>query len=462
MSGRTCLLTMCVITLWVALVVRLVQVQCLDQYGLANIVDRQRSYCEVLRARPGDLLDRHGGLLVTTVETFSLFVDPRLLTDTDTAARELSRITGEHTVRLVERLRERHESRFLWVARHLSVETARQARRLNLPPGSWGLRSEFHRVYPQGTLAAHLIGWRNIDGVGQSGLERVLEGRLRGIDGSRTLLRDARGFVIEVTSDPGRPAVNGPDISLTIDTVIQLFAEEAIDVLQEQWNPRSAVAIVMEPQTGEILAMAARPTFDPHHPGDVASRHWLNPAVSLAFEPGSTLKPLFVARALDAGLVRRDEMVDCGGGTYQMGSRTLHDHHPYGALSLGDVLVKSSNIGMARIGERLTNSGLHQALRDFGFGKPTQLGLPSESPGFVRPLSEWTAYSTGSVPMGQEVAVTPVQLITAFSALANGGRMIAPRLVRDTAGSSADSSAPDGDAGGQRRDFSMADSGSAG
>jgi cell division protein FtsI/penicillin-binding protein 2 len=216
---------------------------------------------------------------------------------------------------------------------------------------------------------------------------------------------------------------------LSLDSVVQLYAERELDALMGEWAPRGAAASVMDPLTGEILAMASRPTFDPNDPVDAPPAAWRNNAIAAAYEPGSTFKPLVVASALERGLLRRDEELDCEGGAYQMGRRLLHDHHPYGVLSVTDILVKSSNIGMAKVGERLGTAGLFEAVHRWGFGRRTGVRLPGEVVGIVRPLSRWDGYSTGSVPMGQEIAVTPLQLVAAHAALASGGRLVKPRLV---------------------------------
>jgi cell division protein FtsI/penicillin-binding protein 2 len=186
----------------------------------------------------------------------------------------------------------------------------------------------------------------------------------------------------------------------------------------------------MAPTTGEILAMASRPAFDPRQLQNVPEAAWKNLAVAAVFEPGSTFKPIIVAAALQQGLLLRDEMIDCSYGLYRMGPRLLHDHHPYGLLSTGDVLVKSSNIGMAKIGERLGLDGLFSATASFGFGSRTGIELPGELQGIVQPRKNWNVYSLGSIPMGQEIACTPLQLITAHAVLANGGRLIRPTLLR--------------------------------
>jgi cell division protein FtsI/penicillin-binding protein 2 len=219
---------------------------------------------------------------------------------------------------------------------------------------------------------------------------------------------------------------------LTIDAVVQLYAERELETVMKEWKPKSACAIVIDPRTCDVLAMASRPTFDPNRPVNVPPAAWKNTAISAIYEPGSTFKPFIVAWGLQKGVIAADSSFDCENGSYRMGRRILHDHHSYGRLSLTDVLVKSSNIGMAKIGERLTNKELFAASVRFGFGRKTGISLPGELQGMLRPLKKWNSYSTGSIPMGQEIAVTPLQLISGIAVLAGDGVLRTPRLVSKT------------------------------
>ncbi|MBT6157105.1 MAG: penicillin-binding protein 2, partial [Planctomycetaceae bacterium] len=318
---------------------------------------------------------------------------------------------------------------FLWIKRRLTDQQTADIRTLKLPVETWGFRSEFLRRYPQGTLAAHILGLRGIDGDGSGGVEQKLDGVLRGRNGERVLIRDARGRVIDVETETDRPAQHGRTVVLSLDAIIQLYTERELDRVMQEWRPSSACAIVVDPATCDVLAMASRPAFDPNNPVDVLPAAWKNTAIASMYEPGSTFKPFVVAWAVDREIISRDESFNCERGAYRMGRRILHDHHPYGQLSVTDIIVKSSNIGMAKIGERMTNRSLYEAAVTFGFGRRTGTELPGELSGLVRRLSKWDRYSTGSIPMGQELAVTPLQLIAAHAALANGGKLLSPRLV---------------------------------
>jgi cell division protein FtsI/penicillin-binding protein 2 len=417
---------------WLVLAGRLVQLQWVSRPQLAQLADRQRSLIESIPARPGEIVDRHGRLLATTVTSRSLYVDPSRIVEPWRFALQVAESLDIDADQLFERISRNRTKRFLWVHRRLDDEQADGIRDLELPQKSWGFREEYLRRYPQGQLAAHLLGLRDIDGKGRGGLEQSLESIICGRNGKRTLVRDARGRVVDVREAVAQAPRHGRTVVLTIDAVVQLYAERELDSVMQDWKPKSACAIVVDPRTCEVLAMASRPAFDPNRPINVPAAAWKNTAISAIYEPGSTFKPFVVAWALEQGVIDAEESFHCENGSYRMGRRILHDHHPYGRLSLTDVLVKSSNIGMAKIGERLTNKELFAAAVRFGFGRKTGIALPGELQGMLRPLKKWNSYSTGSIPMGQEIAVTPLQLISAISVLAGDGVLRIPRLVSKT------------------------------
>ena len=419
---------------------RLVQLQWLQHDQFARGARRMQTWEELLPARPGDILDRHGRVLATSTTAVSLFVDPHFVEDPDRLAAQLAEALHLDRVTLAARLHSSAGKRFVWIKRRLSAEESARVRALQLPRHVAGLREEFLRHYPQGSLAAHVLGLRDIDNRGRGGLEEGAEAILAGEPGFRRWQRDAHGFVLTPLDEGTTPPRPGKNLVTTLDSVMQIAVEQRLEQLIEQYRPRSCAAIVMSPANAEVLAMASRPTFDPNHPELAPADGWKNQALASIFEPGSTFKPFIVAWCLEQGVLDPEETLDCHHGAYRMGRRVLHDHHAYGNLSVTDVLVKSSNIGMAIMGERLGNEGLYQTCTAFGFGRPTGIGLPGELPGLLRPLADWTSYSTGSIPMGQELSVTPLQLITAHAALANGGRLITPRLT--LAQSDASSSAP--------------------
>jgi cell division protein FtsI (penicillin-binding protein 3) len=414
---------------WIVLAGRLVQLQRETQAEFSDLAKRQQSFVEILPARPGEIIDRNGHVLATSVAVQSLWVNPKQIKNRDAFASKIAPALGLESSEILNRLNQYKNRDFLWLGRRLDEKIVQRVEQLKLPPELLGFRQEFIRRYPQGKLAAHVLGLRGIDGTGQGGLEQSFDKILRGSPGQRILIRDSRGKVLEVQNPSSTKAQHGQTIVLTIDAIQQLFVERELDKLMAKWKPKSAGIILVDPQTGEILAMASRPAFDPNNPINVPEHAWKNINIASSFEPGSTFKPIIVADALRKKLIQKGDVFHCGWGKYKMGPRLLHDHHPYGKLSVKNILVKSSNIGMAKIGEKLTNKGLYNAAVRFGFGRLTGSGLPGEIPARLRPLKKWNIYSTGSIPMGQELAVTPLQLIMAHAALANGGTLISPQLV---------------------------------
>ncbi len=432
-SWRFSLVSVLIFMGWTVLVARLIQLQGGQQQLMNDRVARQSIFSDVIPARPGEILDRNGQVLAMTIPCESLFAVPEEIDDVWDFAWKIGPILNLNADELYQRIAANSNKQFLWIERRISDHQVAAIRELQLPKSAWGLRREYQRQYPQGSFASHVLGIRNIDNVGQGGLEQSRHEVIRGVDGTRVMTRDARGIVMEVAVERSKAPVHGKTVISTIDLLMQIETERQLDLLIEEWKPIGACAIVMEPRSGEILAMASRPGFDPNNLVAVPEAAWKNLAVSAVFEPGSTFKPFIVGWAIQNGVLKMDEMIDCSFGLYRMGPRVLHDHHSYGALSVEDVLVKSSNIGMAKIGEKIGIESLYEATRAFGFGRRTGVELPGELSGLLRPVSQWDVYSVGSIPMGQELAVTPLQLITAHAALANGGRLVRPHLLKKTA-----------------------------
>jgi len=413
----------------VVIVIRLVHIQvfCGEEFSARAL--RQQVSEEPVLARPGDVFDRHGRLLATTILVPSLFVCPAQIDNIPVISHQLATALKLDVDTLQQRLKRNSGKQFLWIKRRLTDEELAAVQQLHLPGKIAGYRREFQRLYPQGSLACHVLGIRNIDGIGRGGVEESLQGILNGRDGVRKFVRDARGYVLNVLDEVTQPPVDGCSVVLTLDVLLQFHVERQLDLLMQKHRALGACAIVINPQRGEVLALASRPAFDPNRPELAAAAAWKNMAISSVFEPGSTFKPMVVAWGVDQGLIDRDAIYDCEQGVYRMGRRMLHDHHPYGELSIADVLVKSSNIGMAKIGEQLGNAQLFELATDFGFGRRTGIELSGELPGLLRPLEKWNSYSTGSIPMGQELAATPLQMISAYAALANQGVRVSPHLV---------------------------------
>jgi len=288
-----------------------------------------------------------GRTLAASIEVDSVFADPARIEDPMRAARALAGVLSLEAPALLDLLQGKSDKRFVWIKRRVSTREADAVRALGLPSRWVGMVKEYRRVYPQGMLACHVLGHRDIDNVGRDGTECVMDADLRGRPGRRYYLRDARRRALAINHARSVLPVHGKTVVLTIDSVIQHGVEETLDQVMAEWQPTSASALVMDPSTGEVLALANRPAFDPNRVGDYLPATWRNRAITDQYEPGSTFKPFVASVALDRGLVYVGERFFCHHGVYAMGGRRLHDHHPYGWLTFPEVIIKSSNIGMA-------------------------------------------------------------------------------------------------------------------
>ncbi len=415
------------LVLLAALLGRLAQIQIVNSTQHASGAWRQQVSRREIPAFRGRILDRNGFPLALSVPARSLHADPGEVEDVELAAARVAPLLGfqkEELISLLDRpgrfvpLRRRIEDRDLLL----------RIAKLDLP---WiGQTYEPSRNYPAGRLAAHVLGFTGVDGDGLWGLEAKLESRLAPTKGVHYEERDATRRAIRLNAD-GIPACAGEDVALTLDRRIQSFAEEALDTLVADWTPKAAVAVVMDPYTGDILASAVRPTFDPAHALESPKDHWLNRTVTHAYEVGSSLKPLVAAVALEAGVISPGKIIDCKGGRWRFRrTRVINDCHKMGRVPLREVLIHSSNIGMVQIADWLGPERLRDGLARLGFGRTTRSGFPAESVGVLSNLADWTGdVSLRSVAFGQEVAVTPIQLARAYCAVATDGRAPRPRWL---------------------------------
>lgn len=415
---------------WAGLIVgRLIQLQVFQHSHYKDLARRQQEHRQTLRPPRGAIFDRNGVPLAVSLRVDSVAINPKQAPPDDVAAGILAPILGLDQREVGTRIREarRRNRGFLWIERRIGPEEAAKLRSLKL--GWIQLVAESMRCYPNGSLAAHLIGAVDAEGRGNAGIEQALDRELRGIDGEARVFVDVRGRALG--SQLLKAPVPGRDVTLTIDSRIQSVAEEALGEAAEAERCTSGSVVVMNPHTGEVLALASYPPFDPNEP--VRSPHELlrreNHAVSAPFEPGSVFKVVTVAAALETTDLRPDTVISCGSGRINLFGRVIRDHHAYQTLPVSGVLAKSSNIGAIQIGLRVGEEGLLEYVRRFGFGRPTGLPLPAESAGKVRELRQWGKTSIGSVAMGHEISATTVQLARACSVIANGGLLVEPRLV---------------------------------
>jgi cell division protein FtsI (penicillin-binding protein 3) len=408
----------------VLVLLRLVHLTVIQGDELSRQAAGQHQRRLVLAPRRGEIVDRYGEPLALSFPTESLFVRTRELSATvEKQAPALATALHLSTSEVQKVLRS--SSRFVWLKRQASPEEAARVRALGLP----GVDSveEDRRFYPQGTLAAPLLGFTNIDAKGLEGIERTYDQYLRGEPREILEERDAIGqtFVVQDGISPPE-AFN---VRLTLDAGLQYIAEQELLRAVTARRAAAGTVVMLDPETFEILVHAHVPTFDPNNPGKTQAADRRNPIISNCYEPGSTLKVLLAAAALDSGSVQPEERIFCELGHYPVGRHVIHDHHPYGMLTFTEVLQRSSNIGAVKIGERLGKNLYHKYLRGFGLGQQTGVDLPMESPGILAAVDDWARINLVTASFGQGVAVTPLQLAGAFAALANGGKLMKPYLV---------------------------------
>jgi len=380
-----------------------------------------------IRPMRGNILDARLRVLAGSDEVQSVFADPKRVEDAEAAAGRVSRALGLDVGEVLMQLTDRPDRRFVWLKRRVSPEEAQAVRDLGLP--GVALVNEGARVYPNRTLAAHVLGCVGIDEQGLEGIEQMFDERLRGREGEAYVLADRRRRPIWAEAGRFVPAEDGQHLVLTLDATVQGIAEEALAEAVTKFRAVSGSAIVMEPATGAILAMANVPTYDPNRYSDFPAEARRNRAITDTFPPGSCCKPFIAAAAIETGVVKFGEVIYCEDGYWA--AAKLHDaSHRYGNLTFEEGVQKSSNIMMAKLGVRLGNERLHDTLVRFGFGRKTGVWLPGENGGVVFGLPRWTRLSTTRVAFGQEFTATPLQLVTAFAAIANGGKLVRPKILR--------------------------------
>ncbi len=423
-----------------ALLGRLGQINATLQPRLDAVARQQQRSHTIIPARRGTIFDAGGRVIAASRQLRDVFVDPSLVGDLDALAAKLSVCLNLRPADLAKKIRSRPDSRFVVVARRVDEITAESVQGLGSP--AVGLVDHGVRTYPLGSSMGQVLGFVGDDGHGLEGIELTYDAHLGGQDGRRATIRDARRRAFWRLEGYATPPIDGGHVVLTIDSQIQRIAEERLDEAMRRFEAKSGVAIVMSPGDGAILAMAcqsrrlqpARTLAQAKARGSRPAQLGRNRAVTDPTEPGSTFKPFIVCGALDGGFVSSTELFDCHMGVFRFGRRLVHDSSPHGLLDIKGIITKSSNIGMGIVGHRMGNAALHETLLRFGFGSRTGIDCPGESAGLVYPLSRWTSYSTSSVPMGYEVGVTPVQLITAFCAIVNDGILLRPRLVKQLLG----------------------------
>ena len=425
---RRLVLAAALFVLWSgAIEARLVYLQVYRHADLIARAERQQLRTVAAAAKRGDILDRRGHVLAYSVDADSIYAVPTEIGDPSQATTALCRALGDCTTAdrqaLADRIRRGRA--FVYVRRQVTPDQARRVADLQLE--GVGFMKENRRFYPNKELGAHLLGYVGIDNTGLAGIEATYDNLIKGNPGTVLIQTDAKRHAF---SRVERPSTTGATLELTVDQYLQHIAERELRAGIEENRAASGAAVIMDPWTGEILALANWPTFNPNAYRDTPDAERRNRAIQDLYEPGSTFKIVTASAALEQHVVQPDDQIDVGGGLIRIGSRVVHDTHDYGVLSFTDVIVKSSNIGAIKVGLRLGPERLGTYARRFGFGRASSPDFPGESPGILWDPAKQNDSALASMAMGYQVGVTPLQMAAAVSTVANGGQLIQPRVVR--------------------------------
>lgn len=427
--GRYWVFNVFIAALFLIISYQLVQLTIIRRPALMELADKQhRIKIEVPPVR-GQIVDRLGKELATNLMTPSIYAVPRMMAKEDIP--EISKKAGEALKilpsKIAERISKSKDKAFIWLRRKVPGDEAAQIEALKMP--SLGVMKEYKRFYPQGDLLSQILGFTNIDNDGLEGVELLLNGELKGRAGWRYTKRDALGRELKAFEMKQVPAVDGHKVILTIDQYLQYLTESALDKAFKQYKAKGAMAVIMDPKTGRILAMADRPNFDPNAYEKSTAESRRNRAITDMYEPGSVFKIVAASGALNENKVTPETTFNCENGAWNYGPKVLHDVHKYGTLSFEEIIIKSSNIGAVKISQRMEPAVFQSYVERFGFGKQTGIDLPGEAPGFVRPYKQWSKTSAYNVPIGQEIMVTALQMSVAMSVIANGGYLVKPFVL---------------------------------
>jgi len=424
MRKRAIILNTAIIFGFVAVFLRLVDLMVLNHGRFSEKAKIQQLKQEDIQVRRGLIYDRRGRELGVNLEVESLFCDPAAIVSPQKAAYSVSEVTGKNPEAMLAKFSSK--GRFVWVERKINHETAEKIKKMDIK--GLGFIPDAKRFYPKGKLAAHVIGAVGIDNQALEGVELKYNKFLKTPGGKILVARDAKGRTLSTGVDIES---KGNNVILTIDEGLQYIAEKELDNAMAQWRATAATVIMMNPLTGEILAFANGPAYDPNSASYAKDFEKRNRAITDCYEPGSTFKIIVGSAAIEEGIVNLGTKFDCSKGAVSVGGSVIHDSHRNGVLTFKEVIQKSSNVGSTMVGMRLGKERVYKYAKLFGFGEKTGIDLPGEVSGWIRPPAKWSAGSIGAISIGQEVAVTPLQVLRAYSAIANGGVLVTPHVVSE-------------------------------
>jgi cell division protein FtsI (penicillin-binding protein 3) len=409
---------------------RAFQLQVLQGEKLKRLGERQHLKEWIVLPKRGAVMDRTGEPLALSLEAQSVYARPHRIQDPASMSQALASILNLKLDDVKQKLAAGKP--FVWIKRQVSPQEAAQIQRLN--DDGLGMFYEPNRHYPQGQLAGQVLGFVGRDSEGLEGLELRYNEYIRGETGSSVIERDALGRRVMVQGVEGLQMPAGGDMHLTLDTSIQHVAERELEATIRKYRAKAGIAIVVEPFTGQVLALANYPSFNPNNFSKQSAQQRRNRAVTDGFEPGSTFKTILAAAALEEGVVGKDDLFYCEMGKYPYAGRIIHDTHPYGWLPFSKILQVSSNIGFTKVAEKLKKERYFKYIEKFGFGQPTGIDLPGEVSGLLRKPESWAAIDLATHAFGQGLSATPMQMVMAYAAIANGGFLMRPYLVHRVVG----------------------------
>ena len=429
-STRTAIACVAVALVFTTYSIRLIYVQVAKHDEYARLAAEKHTMRNVIHARRGLIFDRNGELLASNIPVRTVVADASHIKDPAALAKLAAPFLDMSEKDLAEKLSSKRK--YIVLRKQVPEDNASAMVRAMQDAGMRGLYPEedAKRTYPNGQTLGHVLGFLDHEGDGIQGVEMTMEKYLRGHDGFRYIERDRTGKEILLYRGQEEPAEHGLNVRLTIDMGLQAILEDELEAAFHDLKPEMAVGIIMDPATGEILAMTNRPCFDPNDPGDARPEQMKNRAIIDMVEPGSTFKIVVASGALNEGTVNDKTKIFCENGAFNYGGKILRDHSSYGEMTVHDILVKSSNIGSAKMALKMGDAKFYEYVRRFGFGEKTGIELPGEIPGIVHPPHRWDKLTITRMPMGQSVSVTPLQIVTGMSVIANGGRLVSPHVVR--------------------------------
>lgn len=403
-----------------SLVARAVHLQVLDKDFLNQQADTRHLRTESISAHRGTILDRNGEPLAISTPVDSIWVNPKEFASAVNKVPVLAKALGLKSDDLMRRVTRSMDKEFLYLKRHLDPGTAQGVMTLKLP--GINVQREYRRYYPASEVTGHLVGFTNVDDVGQEGLELAMNHWLQGEPGAKRVLKDRLGRSIE-NVESIRPPHHGKDLRTSIDLRLQYLAYRTLKAAVKAHNARSGSVVILDVRTGEVLAMVNQPTYNPNDRSQFVAERYRNRAITDIFEPGSSIKPLIVAAALESGQYRPSSVVDTAPGFVTVGAKKIEDHNNLGRISLTTILARSSNVGVTKVAMNLQPDQLWGTMSQFGLGEMTSSGFPGESAGMLSHYSNWRPISQATIAYGYGVSVTPLQLAQAYAALGDGGML---------------------------------------